>query len=83
MNAYGTNQHKNCTSYTLCWDCKNACGGCQWSQSLIPVKGWKATLVYNKRQTGYIVKECPEFIRDARRGGLQRYRKGDANGKSR
>ena len=26
----------------LCWDCKNACGGCEWSESLEPVPVWKA-----------------------------------------
>lgn len=80
MNAYGSNQYQNCISYTLCWDCKNACGGCRWSDSLIPVKGWKATPTYNKCQTSYIVKECPEFIRDAQGGGLKRYRKEEHNG---
>lgn len=76
-------QYQNYANYTLCWDCKNATGDCNWSKSLIPVKGWKATPTYNKHQTSYIVKECPEFIRDARGGGLKRYRKEDENGESR
>ncbi len=37
-------------SETLCWTCKNACGGCSWSGRdsethelrFEPVKGWKA-----------------------------------------
>lgn len=68
------------TKSTLCWDCRNACGDCKWSKYLIPVKGWKATPIYNKRQTSYVVMECPEFIRDAQGGGLRRYRKEEANG---
>lgn len=27
---------------TLCWSCKNACGGCSWSKSFAPVEGWTA-----------------------------------------
>ena len=26
-----------------CWDCANACGGCEWSDHLEPVPGWDAT----------------------------------------
>lgn len=80
MNAYGTNQYQNYANHTLCWDCKNATGDCNWSRSLIPVRGWKATPTYNKCQTSYIVRECPEFVRDAQGGGLKRYRKEDVNG---
>lgn len=28
---------------TICEHCKNACGKCSWSASLLPVKGWVAT----------------------------------------
>ena len=27
----------------LCWDCANACGGCEWSRSFRPVPGWSAS----------------------------------------
>lgn len=27
----------------LCWDCANACGGCNWSARYEPVSGWDAT----------------------------------------
>lgn len=48
----------------LCWHCKNACGGCDWSRHLIPVKGWKAKEVKNVGYSvikSYKVIECPEF----------------------
>lgn len=56
----------------LCWHCQNACGGCAWSRGLEPVDGWKADITYipeprgneKKMTKGYLVLECPEFIRD-------------------
>ena len=61
---------------TLCWDCAKACGGCRWSKKLKPVPGWTAehfeAVLYSngyiKRDT-YIVTACPEFERDALKGG--------------
>ena len=51
-----------------CWRCKNACGGCSWSDSLTPVDGWDATPTIVKDSTGdfetYKIKKCPEFIDD-------------------
>lgn len=32
----------------LCWSCKNACGGCEWSARLEPVAGWTAKKVKRK-----------------------------------
>lgn len=59
-----TNPPKN---DTLCWKCKNACGGCSWSKNLTPVEGWKAERVYNnvysQDTVSYRVRECPEFER--------------------
>lgn len=50
----------------LCWRCKNSCGTCSWSRSLIPVKGWKAepSIVRNcgVNFNTYSIKECPQFI---------------------
>jgi len=69
------NHQYHAVVYTLCWDCKNACGGCDWSRELVPVEGWKAVPTYNKCQASYSVKECPEFIRDANGGGLRRLQK--------
>lgn len=66
---------QNFRSHTLCWDCANACCGCTWSQSLRPVKGWKAIQVHNNAFTSYIVQECPEFKRDAYQGGVKRMKK--------
>lgn len=62
--------------YTLCWDCKNACCGCDWSESLIPVKGWEAIPTFVGHEASYNVISCPEFVRDAVNGGQKRY-KGD------
>ncbi len=54
---------------SLCWDCKNACGGCSWSRNLTPVEGWEAKTIKVKGNfyTGevldsYVVINCPEFI---------------------
>lgn len=48
---------------TKCWQCaKSANGGCSWSKSFTPVKGWVA-----EKKTSYHVKECPEFVREARK----------------
>ena len=61
--------------FTICWECKNATGGCSWTQSFIPVTGWKATIIKptsTKPYSTYIVEECPEFERDAYDGGIKR-----------
>lgn len=56
---------------TLCWDCRNACGGCSWSRYKVwqPVPGWTAvesSIPGNKgaRVQTFIVLDCPEFIPD-------------------
>lgn len=59
---------KRCESNNqLCWDCKNACGGCSWSSCFKPVDGWDAKESLVKDSSGdfysYTVKQCPEFIR--------------------
>ena len=62
-------------SYTLCWDCKKAIGGCRWSNSLKPVKGWDAVelkATATRPYGSYFVKDCPEFERDAYNGGTSR-----------
>ena len=50
-----------------CWRCKNACGGCNWSQCLKPVDGWVAIPVTTKDPEGgirtYDIKTCPKFIK--------------------
>ena len=55
---------------TLCWDCKNACGGCSWSRTFTPVKGWvaeptklKGSHEYSAIIDSYKIFECPEFER--------------------
>lgn len=61
---------------TLCWTCQNACGGCSWSRSFKPVKGWEAkkTVIKHQRSEGckapfiyddsYLVINCPEYKMD-------------------
>lgn len=51
---------------TICWSCKKACGGCSWSASFEPIKGWRATPTDLKcysavRSGSYEVHECPLF----------------------
>lgn len=36
----------------LCWECKNACGGCEWSANLEPVPGWTAEKVPRREYIG-------------------------------
>ena len=71
---------------TLCWECKNATGGCSWSADLKPVNRWCAIKtrlkMHNKsgenvNQTSYIVVNCPEFKRDAMQYGLKRVGEGN------
>lgn len=67
---------------TLCWDCANACGDCSWSRytERKAVEGWKAlerlvTVDGDLIDASYCVMECPEFIRDAEKGGTIRVRR--------
>ena len=46
---------------SLCWDCKNATGGCEWSQSFTPVDGWSAIQSVAGESDSYLVLECPKF----------------------
>ena len=55
---------------TLCWDCANATGMCDWSKSLTPVDGWTAKYVQDK--DSYKVIDCPMFERDAIGCGAKR-----------
>lgn len=60
-------QRKRDENTQLCWRCKNACGGCSWSKSFIPVEGWDADPVVIKDSEGdidsYKIKRCPQFIK--------------------
>ena len=63
---------------TLCWDCDNACGNCDWSKALVPVKGWDATPLKIKLSAesgeytdSYIVHSCPLFTPTKRRGQVE------------
>ena len=57
---------------TLCWDCRKATGGCSWSDELKPVKGSKGWLVHKQTYKTVQIVECPEFERDAYKGGMIR-----------
>lgn len=56
----------------LCWNCKNACGGCSWSQKFEPIPGWVAEerVLYHRgngiknKTTSYSIRYCPEFEQD-------------------
>lgn len=58
----------------LCWDCANACGGCEWPRSFQPVPGWTAApsrRIQNYGETGfkvidtYRITACPKFTKEA------------------
>lgn len=55
---------------SLCWRCKNATGGCRWSQRLEPVDGWTAVQAELHDYTTFNVLECPEFVWDGRSGTI-------------
>ena len=59
---------------TLCWKaenqkdgygiggCRYACGGCSWSNDLIPVEGWEAIPTkLGKSVESYVVLKCPKY----------------------
>lgn len=52
----------------LCWSCKKACGGCNWSRWFWPIAGWTATLSilrdYDRPVYSYAITACPEFVLD-------------------
>lgn len=86
MAETGSNQFGVRGKPTICWDCANACGGCNWSANLEPVKGWEAEktrITTSVRQTveSWRVIKCPEFKRDARMNGLVREEPKKKNGK--
>lgn len=76
-SANGMQLGKTCTEprkmrgQTLCWRCRNAVGGCSWSQRFEPVNGWTAVVtqpaVYlseaMQKIPDYCVIKCPEFER--------------------
>lgn len=73
---------KTVSQQTICWDCSKAVSGCSWSRYFKPVKGWKIIPIKKEVYGGAaykscIVLECPEFKRDAYKGGLKRVRKDD------
>jgi len=57
---------------TICWDCKNACGGggCSWTdpKQQSPVTGWAA----EETAHGYRVIACPLFKRGTYGAGMYR-----------
>ena len=51
-----------------CWDCANACGGCEWSARFEPVPGWDAipttrTVSGKFVDKSFSVRACPKFRR--------------------
>lgn len=55
---------------TLCWDCENSVlKGCTWHDHFEPVEGWDAEKQLVDGQISYLVKECPQFVRDAYKSG--------------
>ena len=51
--------------YTKCWTCKNACGGCCWSNDFEPVPGWNAEksvfMDCGEKVESYQVVDCPLY----------------------
>lgn len=52
---------------TICWECEKTCGGCSWSERFEPVEGWEAVkTVDSTGDESYLVRKCPEFVREDR-----------------
>ena len=49
---------------SLCWDCKNAVGGCEWSQSFTPVDGWDTIPRTIRDDDRFCVIKYPKFVED-------------------
>lgn len=51
---------------SICWTCQNFAGNCTWSRYFIPVEGWEAKPIkkVGTYLPSYIVKQCPEYIKD-------------------
>ena len=59
---------------TLCWSCEHACGGCSWSDDLVPVKGWVAQskpihvgrtqFTEARDEESYFVFSCPRYKKE-------------------
>lgn len=72
-----TNRTERNHSANICFQCKNACGGCDWTRvdnskpgrpiMFKPISGWNAELVACGRDLTYSIKSCPEFIPDEKR----------------
>ncbi len=65
-------------SFTLCWNCKKATGGCSWADKLKPVKGWTAEKyapTKSKPYVTYTIHDCPEFEMDSYQSGTKRLKK--------
>lgn len=65
---------KKCTpSVQLCWTCRNAVPnpetgqGCEWSRSLKPVPGWKATVSAKAFGTSWSIRKCPKYVAEPER----------------
>lgn len=61
---------------SICWHCKNACGGCSWSRELVPPKDCKIAvdkmLINDGNGRSHyvdnpVILKCPEFVPDAPR----------------
>ena len=63
-------QEYKCTGSQPCWTCKNACGGCNWSQSGKPVAGWIAIKTYIAQnapfEDSYKIIHCPQYKEETR-----------------
>lgn len=53
-----------------CWTCKKACGGCSWSRSFTPVKGWEAVPTHipsnGEYADSYKIIKCPQYEAEKR-----------------
>lgn len=59
---------------TLCIWCQRSCTNCcSWSDHLEPVKGWVA----EENNHGYLVLECPEFVKETKESILPAKLDGD------
>lgn len=78
-NVTNTFQHEMSQKSTICWKCSHSAKGrnseCSWARAFVPVEGWVAEPIYEKKSVyakadsfdepvSYRVDECPMFQAD-------------------
>lgn len=81
LRAERVGSRGNYKTFTLCWSCAKACGGCSWSREFKPIDGWDAipTKIRIPDDDGgarycdsFKITACPQYVADSKEGGMER-----------